>query len=282
VIERASRDPGVLVISYPKSGRTWLRVLIGRALCLQAAIPVQLLLDTPALTSAARVLCTDFDHDGSSLRDPVDYASLPDDKRAYRDKKVIFLARDVRDVLVSSYYEAIKRSLVFAQEPCWFDGTLAEFVRSPVFGASKVAAFYDIWARNQTVPKDFLLIRYEQLHSEPEKALGQVLRFIGADHVEPRHRLAAVAYARFENMRELERTDAFNDPRLRPGNVTDPNSYKVRRGVVGGYVEHLSAADLAYIEQELQRREFPFAQQPVESSSRWLQQGQAPGHRQLG
>jgi hypothetical protein len=233
--------------------------MVGRALCSNGGLPEELLLDTPALTSAAGAIRTDFDHDGSGLRDPLDYASLPEDKRAYRDKKVIFLARDVRDVLVSSYYETVKRSLVFERDPCWFDGTLADFVRSPVFGARKVAAFYEIWARNRTVPKDFLLIRYEQLHREPQEVLSKVLRFIGADYVEPLHRTAAVAYASFENMRELERANTFNDPRLRPGNVADPDSYKVRRGVVGAYAEHLSAEDLAYIEQELRRRGFPFA-----------------------
>jgi Sulfotransferase domain len=256
----ASHHPAALIISYPKSGRTWLRVLLGRSLCLHAGLPAQLLLDTAVLTSVAGAIRTDFDHDGSSLREPLEYTSLPDDKRAYRDKKIIFLARDVRDVLVSSFYEAVKRSLVFERQSCSFDGTLAEFVRSPVFGARKVAAFYEIWARNQTVPKEFLLIRYEQLHRDPEEVLSKVLRFIGADHVEERHRAAAVAYASFENMRELERADAFNDPCLRPGNVTDPDSYKVRRGVVGGYVGHLSADDLAYIEQELRRRGFPLVQ----------------------
>ena len=237
--------------------------MLGRALCLDGGVPAQSLLNTPELTSAAGAICTDFDHDGSGLRKPLDYASLPHDKCPYRDKKVIFLARDVRDVLVSSYYETVKRSFVFEREPCWFDGTLADFVRSPVFGARKVTAFYEIWARHQTVPKDFLLIRYEQLHLDPEEVLSKVLRFIGADDVEQRHRAAAVAYASFENMRELERADTFNDPRLRPGNVTDPDSYKVRRGVVGGYVGHLSDEDLAYIEQELRRRGFPFSEPVV-------------------
>jgi hypothetical protein len=233
--------------------------MLGKALCLASEVTAQSLLDTPVVTSAAGAICTDFDHDGSGLREPLDYASLPEDKRAYRDKKVIFLARDVRDVLVSSYYETVKRSCVFEQEPCWFRGTLADFVRSPMFGARKVAAFYEIWARNRTVPEDFLLIHYEQLHREPHEVLSKVLPFIGADHVEPSHRAAAIAYAGFENMRELERANAFDDPRLRPGNVADPDSYKVRRGVVGGYSQHLSPEDLAYIEQELRRRGFPFA-----------------------
>jgi hypothetical protein len=105
-------------------------------------------------------------------------ASLSEDKRAYQDKKVVLLARDVRDVLV------------------WFDGTLAEFVRSSVFGARKVATFYEIWSRNRIVPREFLLIRYEQLHAAPEDALTSVLRFIGAPELERSHLAAAVAYAR--------------------------------------------------------------------------------------
>jgi hypothetical protein len=251
--------PEVRIVSYPKSGRTWLRVLLGRALSLQAGLGSESLLDTPAVTTACGGLNTDFDHDGSNLREPIGYASLSEDKRAYQDKKVVFLARDVRDVLVSSYYEATKRSLVFEQDPCWFGGTLAEFVRSSVFGARKVATFYEIWSRNRTVPREFLLIRYEQLHAAPADALSSVLRFIGAPELDRRQLAAAVAYASFEHMRELERTNAFDDPRLRPGEVADPESFKVRRGTVGGYVDYLCRADVAYIERELQQRGSPFA-----------------------
>src|SRR2546430_3098670 len=102
-----------------------------------------------------------------------------------------------------------------------FDGSLAEFVRSPFFGARKVAAFYEIWSRNRTVPKEFLLVRYEQLHAAPAEVLTDVLRFIGARAAAQRHVAAAVHYARFENMRALDGADAFDDPRLTPGNARD-------------------------------------------------------------
>jgi hypothetical protein len=246
------------VISYPKSGRTWLRVLLGKALCLHYGLGPELLLDTPTLTDAAGVLRTDFHHDASELRDDLDYMTLPEDKRVYRGKDVVFLARDPRDVLVSSYFEATRRSFLFDGKPVGFDGSLADFVRSPVFGARKVAAFYDIWARNQRVPKNFLLIRYEQLHAEPQELLGEVLRFLGAGAVEQEHIAQAVSYAGFDNMRRLERANAFHDPRLRPGDPREPESYKVRRGIAGGYVDYLAQEDIAYIDRELALRSSPF------------------------
>jgi hypothetical protein len=239
--------------------------MLGRALCLQSGLCPQLLLDTPTVTTRAGAARTDFDHDGSSLRETADHASLPANKRAYRDKKVIFLARDVRDVLVSSYFEATKRSYVFEGQPCRFDGTLAEFVRSPAFGAKKVAAFYETWSRSLTLSGEFLLIRYEQLHGAAEEVLTAVLRFIGADDVEQRHIADAVTHASFENMRELERASVFDNPCLRPGDPSDPGSYKVRRGLAGGYVDYLSAADIAYIEREFRACGFPF-DEPAEAA----------------
>jgi hypothetical protein len=216
-------------------------------------------LDTPVLTDAAGVLRTDFHHDESELRDDLDHESLPEDKRAYRGKKVVFLVRDPRDVLVSSYFEATQRSFLFDGKPVEFDGSLSEFVRSPVFGAMKIAAFYDIWARNQAVPKNFMLIRYEHLHAGPHDLLRRILRFLGAGAVRQEHIAEAVAYASLDNMRRLERANAFGDPRLQPGDPGEPESYKVRRGIVGGYVDYLSPADIAYIDRELAVRGSPFA-----------------------
>jgi hypothetical protein len=97
-------------------------------------------------------------------------------------------------------------------------------VHSPIFGARKVARFHEIWSRRRTVPREFLLIRYEQLHTMPEDVLASILRFAGTGEVERRTVASAVAYASFKNMRELERTNAFDDPCLRPGDVNDRDS----------------------------------------------------------
>jgi hypothetical protein len=89
------------------------------------------------------------------------------------------------------------------------------------------------------------------------------LRFIGAAAVTQHEISAAVGYSSVQNMRRLERADAFDDPRLRAGEPSDPDSYKVRRGVVGGYVDYLSPGDLAYIGRVLALRRAFERQRPT-------------------
>jgi len=57
---------------------------------------------------------------------------------------------------------------------------------------------------------------------------------------------AALEFSRFENMQKLEAAGAFDSKILLPGDVRDPESFKVRRGKVGGYREYLSLEDQRY------------------------------------
>src|SRR5207249_9665213 len=54
---------------------------------------------------------------------------------------------------------------------------------------------------------------------------------------------AALAFSEFENMKKMEAAGAFDSKILRPGDVRDPESFKVRRGKIGGYREYLSRSE---------------------------------------
>ena len=49
-------------------------------------------------------------------------------------------------------------------------------------------------------------------------------------------------------MRNAEVHDSFGHERLRPADPHNPESFKVRRGKVGGYVDYLSSEDIAYVD----------------------------------
>lgn len=229
------------LISYPKVGRTWLRALLGKALVERYGLPGKHLLETGRLVAAAGLPSFAFDHDGASIMDGLSWRELDADKSAFRDKHVLLLGRDVRDTLVSAYLHATRRLGIY-------DGTISAFVRDERYGVDKVLAFYRQWWDARSVPRAFAFLRYEALHATPVDALRRALDFLGATAVDDAILGEAVRYATFENMRKAEASDTLRTLALRPATPDDPESFKVRRGRVGGYAEYLSAADVAYID----------------------------------
>jgi hypothetical protein len=53
-------------------------------------------------------------------------------------------------------------------------------------------------------------------------------------------------------MKKLERSDFFKTSILRPSDKDDPESYKVRRGKIGGYKDYLNKKDLEYVQKQMQ------------------------------
>ena len=234
----------VWIVSYPKCGRTWLEVMLGKALCLEKGLPDENIWDLRRLTADAGFMKTFFTHDGADISFAKRYAELTTDKSYYKNKKVIILRRDYRDALVSCYFQATKRLSLF-------EGSLSEFIRDDRFGIAKIATFYDGWEKNKKFVNDYLDLSYEELHHTPEACLRSVLNFIGANDFPEGIVREAVEYARFDNLRALEKANRFDTAKLRPGDPSDRNSFKVRRGKVGGYEDYLSDEDLQYIDNVL-------------------------------
>ena len=249
------RSPEVYVISYPKTGRTWLRALLGKALCEMNDLGEERILDTEYVTSASGVSLATFSHDGSEMSAGRSYKELSADKSHYADKKVIILVRDVRDTIVSAYFQATKRIFVFEE-------SLSSFIRSDRYGVKKILTFYNNWYINKDVPNDFLFIRYEQIHENPGLILEQSLKFLGMEEMDREATQKAVNFSSFNNLKRLESENYFKSPRLAPIDNNDNESYKVRSGQVGGYREYLSAKDVQYIDELVSELgcEFTFSQ----------------------
>jgi hypothetical protein len=235
------------VISYPKCGRTWLRTMLAKALAIYFNDPREIVWDPRDVVETVhkRTPFIQFTHAGV---DSPPEAAGQGQRRSYyryRNKRVIFMVRDPRDVLVSYYFQKTRRE----SEEC----TLREFVRHPWWGADRVIPYMTEWYEHRNVPVDFLLLRYEDMHYDAAGELGRALAFVGLAPVPDRLITSAVEYACFENMRQLSLSDLRDNLRLAPSDPQDPESYKIRRGEVGGYLEYLSSADIQYIEQRMRR-----------------------------
>ncbi len=239
------RNTDVYIISFPKSGRTWLRVLIGKTLVELFGLDDTGLLDTYKITSKLGTPIIQFTHHGSDIQYARADNDLSKDKKVFMDKKVIFLARDPRDLIVSNYYQAKKRENAF-------NGDLSDFIKDPQYGIRKIINFYKIWASGNSIPENFLFIRYEDLHDDPNLVLKMVLDFVGIYDIDPAVLQKAVDFASFENMKGMERKGYFSNNSMRPGDINDQASYKVRKGEIGSFKEEITSEDLSFIRQVIE------------------------------
>ena len=225
---RGYRKP--LVVSFPKSGRTWLQMML-EGLGVEA----------------------EYTHDESDHRKRKLSRDLDASKERYRGHKVVFLMRDPRDVVVSGYFQSTKRIGVY-------DGDIPGFIRDERHGIEKIISFNQAWLdAGPALPKGLLLVKYEDLHLDAVKELQRIVDFVGCPSI-PREKIEEVVLAnQFEKMQERERTGAYGDKygrSLKPGDVRDPESYKVRKGRVGGFVEYLSDGDIAFCDDAMRRLHF--------------------------
>ena len=240
-----------LIVSYPKCGRTWLRSIIGKYLEIKYGITEEISLNTEAATKASNILCTSFTHDGAAMLEKLSYLELYYPRDNYATKNVIMLGRDLKDTMVSAYFQATKRIKVF-------DGPISEFIKTDQYGIRKLLAFYDVWMKYKTYPKNYLYITYEDLHATPVETVTQVFNLMGEADVDVNALQQSLDFNDFENQKKRESENTSTTPITKAKDVNDQESYKARKGKVGGYTEYLTPEDEAFIEGWVKRFEFDF------------------------
>lgn len=250
-IGRHFRPGGNYIISFPKCGRTWLRLMLGHYLAHHHGIETQDYLMRDALARQPDVPRIAAYHDDKPYKRRPE--ELERSKRHYRKDKVIFLCRDPRDVLVSHYY-----SLRYRASSHGYDGPLEDYVYEGQGSLATIIAYYNIWADQQDSPRDFQLLRYEDMIADPATELRRALAFVGVTDIREDLVAQAVDFASFDNMRRLEEEDAFGAKTLRPTDKGDPRTYKTRKGVVGDHLEALAPRELAHVNETVTRDLDPF------------------------
>jgi hypothetical protein len=255
----AHRNTDVYLISYPKCGRTWLRLMIGRAIAQHFGLPEDE--ETLFIRWKKRPLpqvpwITVVHDDRPMLKAPEE---LQTSKAKYQDKRVIFLVRDPRDVIVSSYFEMKNRGQLFGDNPyenrkAVFEGSLPEFICNKTGGFETILRYYNIWAENRNIPSGFLLVRYEDLKTNAQHELRRIIDFLELEPIPDGILAEAVEYASFENMRKMESQGQFKSGILKPADQSNQESYKTRKGKVKGFAEHLDEADIACLNQAMREK----------------------------
>ncbi len=239
-------------ISYPKSGRTWLEVMVSKVYSELTGVPVLDILKN-------REIWMEYRRSGCSKLLPRVHFSHGEDRvricqglafplQYYRRHRVFLTVRDPRDVVVSHYYH---EKFHYNR----FEGSIGEFVRSRsedydekdprgMHGVMACVRFMNAWARHRSKFRSFLPLFFEDMRRSPEDTLRSVFRFIRL-HVPDDVIATAVQFGSLENMKLLEDDPAFDWYGLELS--SDKRGRKVRTGIIGGYNSELAPNDIEYI-----------------------------------
>ncbi len=232
-----------IILSIPKSGRTWLRAFLCAYFCRRFGLEFTLRPGRYALPGFPRIV---FSHDIFEHRTKGDRWDKIRGKylvprRELNRAKIILLARDPRDCFVSLYLQLTRRD---PNAPVKLrQKTVGEMLRDEKFGMRAIISTMNRWLNEFSGRDNFTLLRYEALRGSPAEHFRDLLAVLGESSPDEKIFQEAFEFSQFDNMQKLEAAGAFDSNILHPGDVRDPESFKVRRGKIGGYREYLSAED---------------------------------------
>jgi hypothetical protein len=87
------------------------------------------------------------------------------------------------------------------------------------------------------------VVRDEDLRTQPEAEFPRVMQFIDGRPPRREEVEGAMTFASFESPKAEEAANFFSTDRLRPADPANPDSFKVRRGRVGGYRDYFTLGE---------------------------------------
>lgn len=233
-------------MSMGKSGRTWLRVFLYAYFCGLEKREFTLNASKLAGTEIPKLV---FTHDlwasrtTRKLKDRISGKHLIP-RIESRIKPILLLVRDPRDVVVSLFFQVTKRSARYA-------GMISSMIRHPNFGINSIIGVMNSWMEEWSNRSHFKLLRYEDCRKNTEAAFRDLLIFLGLKEIDDSVFAHSIRFSSFENMKRLEAAGQFKTKILSAGEVNDPDSYKTRRGVVGGFKDYLAPEDVLYLDHAM-------------------------------
>lgn len=254
------RRADCVIVSFGKSGRTWLRVMLSRLYQIKHGLSDRHLIGFDNLHYKNRAIPKIFFTHDNYLKD---YTGNDDSKADYYGKKIVLLVRNPADVAVSQYFQwryrmRPRKKSINAYPSHGEEVPIFDFVARQEAGLSKVIDFMNGWAGEFERLEDVLVVRYEDLRTQPEATLAGIAEFIETPGT-PEEIRDAVEFASVENMRKMEQRRVFwlSGGRMVAKDRNDPNTYKVRRAKVGGYRDYFNDDEVNEIESIIRSRLSP-------------------------
>ncbi|HYW36230.1 MAG TPA: sulfotransferase domain-containing protein, partial [Balneolaceae bacterium] len=220
------RPDDVIIGSYQKSGRTWVRFFFGSYICHLYDLGYEVDWHNFTRLTPDRY-CSQKELLGfpESVPHRVIFSHDKPIGRYFPDRDVIYITRKFTDILVSYYYFHKNRN-----RPQYAEYSLDEFALNK-FHLKQAVLKLNYFSRQLEQARNLTIISYESLTSDPDKRFREMIEF-------SKHRFDADAFAKalerssFESMRRLEEEQRGRD---------DEEGYHTRKGKSGEAKKELDA-----------------------------------------
>src|SRR5580698_5278409 len=160
-----------------------------------------------------------------------------------RYKRIIYIVRDPRDVLISYYEFQLKRRVI--SDDCSLEEFLPRFMESAI--EPKMGSWRDhvvSWVATRAGNENFLLLRYEEMLANTQQEATKIASFLGLD-TSPERVARAVELSSADRMRKLEKEQAGQ---WRATKKTRQDKPFVGKATSGDWKSRLSEQCVAQIE----------------------------------
>src|ERR1700720_34865 len=229
-----------ILISIPKSERTWVRTFLNAYFSYKVGRQFSLDLTDRGDAGIPRLV---YSHDRFEHRTKGNAWDrlrrkylIP--RRALRKRPIVLLARDPRDAFVSYFIQLTRRNPATPTEIR--EMSMDTFLHHPRFGIAVMVEVMNGWITEFGDRSDFTIVRYVDLRAEPARLFHELLRAIGEKQIDENVFGPAIDFSDFRNMQKLEATGKFGSKKIKPLDREDPETFKVRQGKVGGFRDYLS------------------------------------------
>lgn len=217
-------DSDVFITSYPKSGNTWLRFLLGN-----------ILFEDFNFANMEDLIPDIYVNNNSFLKNNSSRRILK--SHEYFDpryKKIIYIVRDPRSVFIS-YFEFLRKKKVLDINSS-HDDFIDLFIKGDFVEYGNWGENIGSWIGAKRESEDFLLIKYEDLKTKTEEKLIDILNFMNKPVDSSKIKISIEK----SSFNEMSRNEQKNKLKIKALKGSDKNMPFVRKGSVDEWKESLS------------------------------------------